>query len=189
MGRAKRILTNEFPYHISNHLVDEIYFTESELDLCLKVLEETKEKFNIKIISYNFMTNHYHIILQTSNLNLHKAMQYFNVVISKRYNKIKNRKGHLWRHRYYPVIIESDLQLLTCMRYVDKNPVEAKIVKDPTEWKWSSTREYFGIDNRNLITPPGTFLSLGDSFKNRNTSYKAMLEMPIDEEEIPKEWK
>ena len=61
--------------------------------------------------------------------------------ILKRFNKKYQRVGSLLQGRYQAILVDKDHYLLTLCRYVVLNPVRAKIVKDPGDWKWSTYRE------------------------------------------------
>jgi len=185
MPRPIRLLTDLYPYHITTHLVDELLFTFEELDMCQEHLRETKEKFNIQVISYNFMQTHYHLILQTIQEDLHKAMQFFNNGLSRKYNRAHKRKGHVWRRRYYDQLIESDEQLLICMRYVERNAINAGVANDVNGWFWNSFQEYEKIGSE-LVTYPGIYKLLGSSQAERQLRYRGMVETPIPSDKVPK---
>lgn len=98
------------------------------------------------------MNNHYHLIVQTPDQRLSKAMQELNRGYSRRFNSIHGRSAHLFRNRFTAQLIDDDEYLLTACRYVAHNPVRAGLCEAPTDWRWSS----YGISAG--ITPAPRFL-------------------------------
>ena len=93
-------------------------------------------------------------------------MQYFN-------HKYK-RTGTLWEGRFKSCLVDSDIYLLVCYRYIELNPVRAKMIKQPGEYQWSSYRINTGLKKSGLITPHEIYLQLGNSDKARTDAYKAL---------------
>jgi hypothetical protein len=88
------------------------------------------------------MTNHYHLLLETTQPNISRIMQYINTSYTVYYNIKRNRCGHLFQGRYKSIIVDKDNYLLELTRYIHLNPVRAKITNNPLNYKWSSYREY-----------------------------------------------
>lgn len=84
------------------------------------------------------MNNHYHLLIETPYGNLSKGMRQLNGLYTQRFNKRHKRVGHLFQGRYKAILVDKDNYLLELCRYVVLNPVRAKIVKDPRDWRWSS---------------------------------------------------
>jgi putative transposase len=92
------------------------------------------------------MGNHYHLIVQTPDQRLSKAMQQLNRDYSRRFNTIHGRSAHLFRNRFMAQLIDSDPYLLMACRYVAHNPVRVGLCDVPSDWKWSSYRANVGIE-------------------------------------------
>ena len=71
------------------------------------------------------MNNHYHILIETPDANLNKAMQHFGGCLAKQINKTLNADGSLFRDRYKALLVDSDRYLMQVSRYIHLNPVEA----------------------------------------------------------------
>ena len=80
--------------------------------------------------------------------------------------------GHLWQDRFKGHIIENDEYLLASGLYIDKNPVEAGIVKNPLGYPWSSYRYYAIGENNPLVDP---YESMGKFQEERQKRYRELM--------------
>jgi hypothetical protein len=92
------------------------------------------------------MTNHFHIVLQTPSPNLAQGMQWLNSVYAAYYNRRHKKKGHLFGERYKAIHVQSEAYLQRLCRYVVLNPVAAKIVAAPEDYRWSTYRATAGLE-------------------------------------------
>jgi hypothetical protein len=91
------------------------------------------------------MTNHYHLLLETPEGNLSRAMRHVNGIYTQGYNRVHRRTGQLLQGRFKANLVEKEGYLLELARYIVLNPVRAHIVPDPAAWAWSSYRATAGI--------------------------------------------
>lgn len=96
--------------------------------------------------AYCLMNNHYHLIIETPNANLCKGMRQLNGVFTQASNRRHDQVGHLFQGRYKSIIVDADAYLLELTRYVALNPVRAGMVKDVSQWAWSSYRAMAGLE-------------------------------------------
>jgi putative transposase len=109
-----------------------------------------KKHFNsqdtlVEIVAYCFMPTHIHLVLQ--QLKKDGISIFMSKVLNSytRYFNLKNkRKGPLWESRFKNVEVGTDEQLLHLTRYLHLNPVTANLVEDPSDWRFSSYKEYLG---------------------------------------------
>ena len=92
------------------------------------------------------MTNHFHLVLETSVEGLYRGMQRLNGAYAQLFNKRWGRTGHLFGERFYSKPITEDEQLLETGRYVIFNPVRAGLCERPDQWPWSASR--YGLSGR-----------------------------------------
>ena len=90
------------------------------------------------------MDNHYHLVLHTRQANLSRLMQKMNGVYTQAYNRRHGKVGHLFQGRFKGILVDGNEYLLEVSRYVDLNPVRARLVRDPANWAWSSYRAHIG---------------------------------------------
>ncbi len=86
-------------------------------------------------------------------------------------NKRENRSGTLWEGRFKASLIDSDSYLLACYRYVDLNPVSAKIVDTPFEYRWSSFGDHVGSTHTGWLDDAPSFLALARTTSDRWAAY------------------
>lgn len=103
---------------------------------------------------------HYHLLLQTEDGVLNRAMQRLNRSYSSAFNARYGRRGHTFADRYMSVPVTSEGQLLTVFRYVVRNPVQAGLCDDPAQLVWSSYREAIGRRGRFAFADPSIILDL-----------------------------
>lgn len=107
-------------------------------------LEKAVERFSIRVHTYCLMTNHFHLLLETPNANLSKAVQWINVSYATYFNRKRGRKGHLFQGRFKSILIDADEYLKHLSRYIHLNPVRARMVDRPDEYRWSSYPYFTG---------------------------------------------
>jgi REP element-mobilizing transposase RayT len=112
----------------------------------LRVLAEVIEEEGITCHAWVLMGNHYHLLLETPAGNLSRAMWHLNGIYTQRFNKKHHRTRRLFQGRFKAIVVEKDTYLKELCRYVVLNPVGAKMVKGPGDWKWSSYRATAGLE-------------------------------------------
>ncbi len=110
----------------------------------VRLLGEMVEENQVVCHAWVLMDNHYHLLLETPAANLSTAMKHLNSLYTQRFNKKHHRVGHLFQGRYKALVVEKDTYLKELCRYVVLNPVRARMVKHPKDWKWSSYRATVG---------------------------------------------
>jgi hypothetical protein len=93
------------------------------------------------------MSNHYHLLLETQQANISKIMHYLNGSYTTYYNIKRKRCGHVFQGRYKSIVVDRDSYFLELSRYIHLNPVRAKMIKLPDEYRWSSYNGYLGEKN------------------------------------------
>jgi len=94
------------------------------------------------------------------------------------------RTGTLWEGRYKATLIDSEAYLLTCMRYIELNPVRAGMVNDPAGYPWSSYHCNALGQLSDLVVPHPEYLRLGESNEARQTAYRALSKHQLSENSI-----
>jgi len=156
MARPLRIEYEGAYYHITarGNEKRKIYFTKSDYEKFKGYLAEAKKKYGIIIHSYVLMSNHYHLIIQTPEANLSKAMHYINGSYTTYTNIKRNRSGHLFQGRYKAILIDRDNYLLELSRYLHLNPVRAGMVNRPEEYPYSSYKTYISRSKEDISYIP-----------------------------------
>lgn len=144
MARQLRLQGEGCFYHIISRGDDRksIYKTESDYLKFLEYILKAKDRFNFYLHCYCLMTNHYHLLVETNEANLSKIMQFLNTSYTIYYNIKHGRSGHLFQGRFKSILIDQDSYYDQLVGYIHTNPVTAKMVTDPSKYRWSSYGSY-----------------------------------------------
>jgi len=146
MPRPARIAPNENIYHIltRGNNRQNVFKKDADYERYKDILKKYKEKYKFRLYHYALMRNHVHLVLETTDKGgrLPDIMKGINLSYTQYYKHKHRHIGHFWQDRYKSIIISKDDYLLTCGSYVELNPVRAKIVEDPKDYKWSSYNAY-----------------------------------------------
>ena len=146
MARPLRI---EFPgavYHVTSRgdRREAIFTDDEDRHGLLEVVARALSRFDAEALAYCLMGNHYHFVLHTRQANLSLLMRHINGVYTQAFNRRHNKVGHLFQGRFKAILVDRDAYLLEVCRYVDLNPVRARMVRKPGAWAWSSYRAHVG---------------------------------------------
>jgi REP element-mobilizing transposase RayT len=131
-----------------------IFRDDADRALYLRLLDDACERAGARCLAYCLMSNHVHLVIATNEGNLWYVMQLVHSRYAQAFNFRHKRVGHLFQGPYGCNVIEDDGHLCTLLRYVDLNPVQARLCDRPEEWEWSSCRALLGK------TPPPRFLDV-----------------------------
>jgi REP-associated tyrosine transposase len=150
-GPMARPLRIEYPgavYHLTSRGNEKknVFSDDGDREAFLTILARVLGRYHWICHAYCLMDNHYHLLIETPEGNLSLGMRQLNGVYTQVYNKRFGRAGHLFQGRYKAILIQKDSHLLEVCRYVVLNPVRARRVRDPRDWKWSSYRATCGSE-------------------------------------------
>ena len=183
MPRMARIVVPGIPHHIiqRGHRSEVVFFKKEDRQTYLKILANFARKYGVEIWSYCLMTNHIHLVaIPSTSDSLAKLMRQVHKKYTMVINIRNNWKGTLWQGRYlsYPM---DERYLYKCVRYIERNPVRAKIVERPEDYPWSSARAHvFGLADE--VLSDSSFLQQIHDWR----AYLAENESKNDLEEIRK---
>jgi putative transposase len=184
MARPLRIEYDGALYHITSRGNErKAIFREDEDRLgFLDTLQKVNERYNWICHAYCLMNNHYHMIIETPDGNLSKGMRQLNGVYTQLFNRRHHRVGHVFQGRYKAILIEKESYLLEVSRYVVLNPVRAKAVQKPEDWKWSSYRGTAGMEKPHKSISPGWILGqFGAKKRQAEKKYREFVAAGIQE--------
>jgi len=157
MPRVARALADEQTYHIINrgNRRTNVFHDKYDFLKMLELLQMASDKYEVDIYSYCLMNNHYHLVVYTKyGESLSACMQWLGTSYVRYYNKKYKVSGHLWQGRYKSFIVQKDEYLLTLMKYVERNPLRAKIEKDAFLYTYSSTKARVEKSENSFISNP-----------------------------------
>ena len=149
MARTMRILSDTNVYHIVLKGInsEQIFYDEDDYISFLKVLKNSCLNYNASLYAFCIMSNHVHLLIKFNENNMPQMFKSFGASFVFRYNNKYNRSGSLFNGRYYSKAVNDDAYLLTVLKYIHFNPVNAKVCTNPNEWLWSSYSEYLFKNN------------------------------------------
>lgn len=156
LPRINREVSPTGIYHVMQRGVGKQIIFESEDDykFYLKKLKTYKELLKIEVIAYCLMENHVHLLIRTDDCSdISNLMQRLGTSYAGYYNGKYIHSGHVFQGRYACEIVGDEKYLLTCVRYIHNNPVNAGI-SSKESYRWSSYIDYIvdqGITDRNYF--------------------------------------
>ncbi len=184
MGRAWRIEYEGAIYHLISRGNDgqDIYLNDSDRNLFLDTISEMSERFEVDVLAYVLMSNHYHLLVKTRRANLKKAMQWFGTTYTRRFNNRNSKTGHLFQGRYKSILVQNDAYAMRLSCYIHRNPLRARIVSRLVDYKWSSYPIYaYSRNGPDWLTTKSILSYFKGSGKNRQ--YREKVQKYADEEE------
>ncbi|HXG77352.1 MAG TPA: transposase [Gaiellaceae bacterium] len=121
-----------------------IFGDAADRERFLEILAQVARRYRVAVLAYCLLDNHYHLLLQTQNANLARAMRQLNGVYAQWFNRRHNRVGHLFQGRYGARLVQADEHLLAAVRYVVRNPLRAGMCRRLEDWHWSSHLQTLG---------------------------------------------
>jgi len=187
MARTPRIVVPGQPLHLiqRGNNRQPTFYADEDYRFYLECLYDAASYHGCAVHAYVLMTNHVHLLLTPfSPQAVSRCMQ----AVGRRYvryvNQVYRRSGTLWEGRFKSGLIDSEHYLFTCSRYIELNPVRARMVARPGDYRWSSYRGNALGRIDTLITPHHLYESLGDNIRQRSESYRALFSQHLAEGDI-----
>ncbi len=161
MIRVARVDVGDHVYHVLNRAVGRLQIFEAPADygLFLHLLREAKEMTDMRILAYVVMPNHWHLLLHPEKDG---AMGLFMHWLTNAHTRRVHAQtetigtGPLYQGRYKSFITKDDAHLLTVLKYIERNPVRAKLARTAESWQWGSgwLRLHGTQKNKELLSEP-----------------------------------
>ncbi len=144
-----------------------------------QAIRDTQEKYNFKLIAYQIMDNHFHLVIKTleGEASISRIMQYMKARFAERYNKLHNRSGPFWNERFKDKVVEfsenPEYYLRWLIWYLAYNPVKKGLVRDPRDYPWGSINCNIiqNYKSRVKVDMHEYFLSMGNTFEERRAQF------------------
>ena len=187
MARLPGFVIPDQPQHVivRGNNRTEIFCAEADYKFYLEKLQLACDKHGCKLHAYVLMTNHLHLLITPQEeQGIGKAMQMLGRYYVQYYNYTYQRTGTLWEGRYKATLIDTETYLLTCMRYIELNPVRAGMVAHPSDYPWSSYHSNALGQANDLITPHLEYWRLGKTDEDRQAAYRQLFKSHIPESSL-----
>jgi putative transposase len=168
-----------------SHNRDACFFAEDDYLAYREWLGEALKATGCQLHAYVQMTNHVHLLLTPPTPEAVSALM---ISLGRRYvqyiNKTYRRTSTLWDSRYKSSLVQADAYLLLCQRYIELNPVRARMVDDPVHYRWSSYRANGMGQADTLLTAHPVYAALGRDDALRLSAYRALFRPELESEAI-----
>jgi len=157
MPRTARASVGGYCYHVINrgNARQDVFHKPEDFAAFARLLSEASERLPMRLVAWCLMSNHFHLVLWPHHDgDLSRWMQWLLTAHVRRYHKHYNSSGHVWQGRFKAFPIQRDEHLLTVLRYAERNPLRANLVKRAEDWDWSSLTAVPGPDHPALHPGP-----------------------------------
>jgi putative transposase len=187
MPRLPRLIAEGLVYHALNRGNNRacVFAGPADFEQFLEALAKTKRRYPFLLYAYCLMSNHFHLVLQPGRgQNVSRILQSLTVTHTWHYHKAQVSSGHVWQGRFKSPVIAADEHLLTVMRYVESNPLRARLVTDLAEYPWSSYGAHGLGQPLSLIDEAPAWGPLGVTEAKRQAYWRRWLHTPLTAKEL-----
>jgi putative transposase len=187
MGRLPRTIDDGLVYHALNRGSNRarVFANDDDHLAFLQALATTKERYPFRLFGYCLMSNHFHLLLRPEpGQSISRILQSLTVAHTWRYHRRHRSSGHVWQGRFKSPVIQDDMHLLVVLRYIEANPLRARMVVDPADYRWSSFQHHgIGRDEPLLNSFP-EWEELGRTDAERRRHWRVRVRAVQDELEL-----
>ena len=140
MPRIARIIAPGYHYHITQrgNCKQMVFNEKNDYSTYIRLLAKYSVEYRLSILAYCLMPNHIHIIAIPQEQNsMAKTFHVCHMKYAQHFNKKYSLSGHLWQGRFYSCLLDEN-HFTAAVRYVENNPIRAKLSSDAISWPWSS---------------------------------------------------
>lgn len=119
-----------------------IFRDDSDRHAFMERLVGCRKRFGFRLYAFCLMSNHVHLAVERGEVALSRIMLALSSAYAQDFNRRHGRVGHLFHGRYKAFLVQKDVYLLTLVRYINFNPVHARLAVRPQDYRWSSDRHY-----------------------------------------------
>ncbi len=154
MPRLARAVFANVPHHITQrgNRREDVFYTKEDYITYLDWLQHYSQCHEVKILAYCLMTNHVHlVVVPQRNDSLHMTLKPLHMRHAQRINKARGWKGHVWQGRFYSAPLD-ERYMWAAIRYVELNPVRARMVPNAELYSWSSAAAHCGLRKDGILS-------------------------------------
>jgi putative transposase len=140
MARIARAIAVGYAHHITQHgnNREAVFFVDEDRRVYLGLLQEQAQKYGLEVLAYCLMANHVHLVaIPDEQGSLARAIGATHLRYTQYVNRLHRRSGHLWQGRFHSCALDRR-HLWLALKYVELNPVRAKLCRRAWRYAWSS---------------------------------------------------
>jgi putative transposase len=187
MARRKRVFMQGLTLHVTQRGNNRCatFRTEGDYELFLWLLVFAMRRYKFRVHAYALMSNHFHLMVTPESPSaLSRGMQSLGRRYVRYFNDRYNRTGTLWEGRFRTAIITDERYWLTCMRYVEMNPVRAGLAGSAESYPWCSYRAHaFGVTDP-VLAPHAVYDALASTAGRRQEAWRHMCGPPVRRDQL-----
>lgn len=183
MPRQPRFVVPEIALHVRHrgNNGQACFLVEGDRLVYLANLKELCAKTRCALHAYCLMTNHVHLLLTPPDApSCASLMRDLGQRYVQYFNRRHDRSGTLWEGRYRSCLVDSARYVLGCYRYIERNPVRARMVHAPSDYRWSSHLANCGRTTSNMVVPHVEYLALAADEAGRHAAYVGLFDVEED---------
>ncbi len=175
MPRRPRQASASGYYHFINRGVNRstLFYESEDFDFYKSLFSELTAAHGIRVLHYCFLSNHTHALIHAEDItsvsafahHLHRRYAYYLA-------KARARSEQVFKKGFIAKAVEDDAYLLECGRYIERNPLEAKLVTDPVAYPYSSYAFYAYARPDALVDKNPLYEDLGYDNRGREAAYR-----------------
>ena len=146
MPRLARAVFAGIPHHVTQrgNRREDVFFGDDDRRLYLSWLKGYCDEHAVEVLAYCLMTNHVHLLAVPLRADgLERALKPLHMRYAQRINRQRGWHGHLWQGRFFSSPLD-EAYLWAALRYVERNPVRARLVRRAENYPWSSAAAHCG---------------------------------------------
>lgn len=156
MARFARVVVSDIPHHVTQrgNARQVVLGTDTDRITYLGLLRQYSELHGLSLLGYCLMSNHVHLIVVPHSPDaLARSLRQTHGRFATYWNARQSSTGHVWQGRFYSCTLDES-HLWKALRYVERNPVRARMVESAPQWPWSSAAAHCGTE------PPNPMLQM-----------------------------
>lgn len=157
MPRRARLAPGGIVYHALNrgNGRNELFHKPEDYSAFERIMIEAMDRCSIRLLAYCLMPNHWHMVLWPKEEGeMTKFLRWLTLTHSQRLHAHRHTAGwgHIYQGRFKSFPIEQDEPLLMVLRYVERNALRAKLVRQAQDWRWCSLWRRLNGDEESLLS-------------------------------------
>jgi putative transposase len=187
MSHRKRIVVDGLTLHVTHRGNNKTttFRSEPDYETFLRFLQFVTMKYKVLIHAYALMSNHFHLMVTPETATgLSRGMQSLERRYVRYFNDRYDRTGTLWEGRFRSAVVLNERYWLTCLRYVEMNPVRAGLVGVPESYRWSSYRAHALGARDPVVAPHAVYDALALTPDRRQEAWRQMCAPAVKVEQL-----
>jgi putative transposase len=183
MPRPLRPIDDDLIYHVINRGNNRqpVFFKKQDFQAFLQALAELKQRKPFELYGYCLLNNHFHLLLRPGQSSISRIMQSLLISHTQRYHKHRQSGGHVWQGRFKSPVVQDDEHLLAVLRYIEANPLRARVVGRADDYAWSSYRAHALGEADELLSPVRPYEQISQYPAVRQRKWAELVHAPLPE--------